>query len=162
MFTRKIWTEDLRTDQGREVRSAQRWQLETWTLCACMRRHHLAHTHKGRKLIDKDRTSSPMSPRIVSWKSDEPRVSPSLSSASSLSIVSMNSIGSETHMMTTEATGVQPADPGAKLAYFPGCVKPTTDESFVRHNIYFFKDGNITFLVRVTPCIVRLAHRKRL
>ena len=63
-------------------------------------------------------------------------------------------------MMTTETTGVQPADPGAKITYFPGSVKSTADESFVRHSIYFFKDGNITFLVRVTPCFVRLAHRK--
>jgi hypothetical protein len=27
--------------------------------------------------------------------------------------------------------------------------KPTTDDSFMRHVTYFFKDGNITFLVRV-------------
>ena len=78
-----------------------------------------------------------MSPRIVSWKIDEPRVSPSLSSASSLSIVSMNTISSETHMRTTEATGMQPAEPGAKLAYFSGSVKPTADESFMRHNTFF-------------------------
>lgn len=28
--------------------------------------------------------------------------------------------------------------------------KPTTNDSFLRHDTYFFKDGNITFLVRVT------------
>ena len=31
--------------------------------------------------------------------------------------------------------------------------KPSTNDSFLRHDTYFFKDGNITFLVRV--CIVR-------
>jgi hypothetical protein len=49
-------------------------------------------------------------------------------------------------MMTTEATGVKSAEPGAK---FPGSSNRTADDSFVRHETYFFKDGNITFLVRV-------------
>jgi hypothetical protein len=50
--------------------------------------------------------------------------------------------------MTTDATGVQPAELGAKLTNLPGNDNPTADDSFVRHDIYFFKDGNITFLVR--------------
>lgn len=41
--------------------------------------------------------------------------------------------------MSTSLTGVS-AD-----------TKPTTNDSFLRHDTYFFKDGNITFLVRVTP-----------
>jgi hypothetical protein len=40
--------------------------------------------------------------------------------------------------MSTNLTGVS-AD-----------AKPTTKDSFVRHDTYFFMDGNITFLVRVT------------
>ncbi len=87
-----------------------------------------------------------MTPRIVSWKTNEPRVSPSLSSAGSVSVVSINSIVSDT--MTTGATGVKPDELGAKLTNWPVSANSTTDESFVQHDVYFFKDGNITFLVR--------------
>jgi BTB/POZ domain-containing protein len=87
-----------------------------------------------------------MTPRIVSWKTNEPRVSPAESSATGASVVSINSIVSDT--MTTGATGVQPAGLGAKLTNWPGSANLPTDESFVQHDVYFFKDGNITFLVR--------------
>ena len=30
----------------------------------------------------------------------------------------------------------------------------TLDDSFVRHDAYFFKDGNVTFLVRGLPVLV--------
>jgi hypothetical protein len=50
--------------------------------------------------------------------------------------------------MTTEATGAQRVDLGAKLTNSTWSANPTVDDSFVRHDIYFFKDGNITFLVR--------------
>jgi hypothetical protein len=91
-----------------------------------------------------------MSRRIVSWKISEPRVSPAVSRASGGSVVSINSIVSD--MMTTEATGVQPAELGGKLTNWPGSANPSTVESFVQHDIYFFKDGNITFLVRDVLC----------
>ena len=93
-----------------------------------------------------------MSRRIVSWKASEPRasVSPAVSSASGGSVVSINSIISD--MMPTEATGVQPAEFGAKHTNWPGSANPSTAESFVQHSIYFFKDGNITFLVSDVPC----------
>jgi hypothetical protein len=52
-------------------------------------------------------------------------------------------------MLTTEATGAQRVDLGAtKLTNLTWSADPTADDSFVRHDIYFFKDGNITFLVR--------------
>ena len=94
-----------------------------------------------------------MSHPIVSWRINEHRVSPSLStvsSASSVSVLSINSLGSDTHMMATEATGAQRVDLGVKLTKSTWSANPTSDDSFVRHNIYFFKDGNITFLVRNT------------
>jgi hypothetical protein len=50
--------------------------------------------------------------------------------------------------MTTETTGIQPTDNGARLANLPGKTNPTSEDLFVRHDTYFFKDGNITFLVR--------------
>ncbi|KAI0000981.1 hypothetical protein BJV77DRAFT_938604 [Russula vinacea] len=50
--------------------------------------------------------------------------------------------------MTAEATGAQPVDLGAtKLTNLTSDANPTSDDSFVRHDIYFFNDGNITFLV---------------
>ena len=103
--------------------------------------------------IDKghDHISSLMSRRIVSWKISEPRVSPAVSSASGGSVVSINSIVSD--MMPAEATGVQPAELGTKFTNWPGsAANPSTVESFVQHDIYFFKDGNITFLVRDVLC----------
>jgi hypothetical protein len=52
-------------------------------------------------------------------------------------------------MLTTEATGAQRVGLGAtKLTNSTWSANPTADDSFVRHDIYFFKDGNITFLVR--------------
>jgi len=104
---------------------------------------------------DHDHIPSPMSRRIVSWKTSEPRhgVSPAVSSASLSggSVVSINSIVSD--MMTTETTGVQPAELGVKLTNWPGGTKPSTVESFLQHKIYFFKDGNVTFLVRGFPSL---------
>ena len=85
-----------------------------------------------------------MSRRIVSWINSEPRVPPAMSSGGS--VVSINSIVSD--MMTTEPTGVQPAERGAKFTNWPGSANPSSGESFVQHDTYFFKDGNITFLVR--------------
>ena len=91
-----------------------------------------------------------MSRRIVSWKTSEPRVSPAVSTASRGSVVSINSIISD--MMPTEATGAQSAELGAKFTNWPGSTNPSTVESFVQHDIYFFKDGNITFLVSGVLC----------
>jgi hypothetical protein len=54
-------------------------------------------------------------------------------------------------MVITEATGIQLTEIGAKLTNWLASVKPAADESFVRHDTYFFKDGNITFLVRDAP-----------
>jgi hypothetical protein len=96
-----------------------------------------------------------MSDRIVSWRINqginEPSVSPSLSTVSSssgLSVLSINSIVSDTYIMTAEATEAQCVDLGAtKLTNLTLSANPTTDDSFVRHDTYFFKDGNITFLV---------------
>ena len=54
--------------------------------------------------------------------------------------------------LEVEAPGAQPAALEAQPASPPGLsadAKPTTDDSFARHDTYFFKDGNITFLVRV-------------
>jgi len=53
---------------------------------------------------------------------------------------------------TLEAPGAQPtgpeADPAGLIALSTGVVQATTDDSFLRHGTYYFKDGNIIFLVR--------------
>ena len=87
-----------------------------------------------------------MSRRIVSWWINEPRVSPALSSASAV-----------VRDITADAIGVQLAE---LTALVHGSANPTSEESFVQHDIYFFKDGNITFLVRDTvfKCFVHPAH----
>ncbi len=51
-----------------------------------------------------------------------------------------------------EPTGVQPAELGARVTNWSGSANPPTVESFVQHDVYFFKDGNITFLVRDVQC----------
>jgi hypothetical protein len=48
-----------------------------------------------------------------------------------------------------EAPGSQPAVLEADPANLFADAKPTTDDSSLRHETYFFKDGNVTFLVRV-------------
>ena len=56
----------------------------------------------------------------------------------------------------SEAPGLPIARFGSKLARLPcfsvgrtpGGAHATLKDSFVRHDAYFFKDGNVTFLVR--------------
>lgn len=56
--------------------------------------------------------------------------------------------------ITLEAPEVQPTVLEAMSTSLTGVsadAKTTTKDSFPRHDTYFFKDGNITFLVCVTP-----------
>ena len=94
---------------------------------------------------------------IVSWGRSEHVISPVPSSTPS--IVSVDSILShelEDSSIVQEATGgpareslakrmsslfAEPSGNGASTA-------DTADDSFTRHHKYFFKDGNVTFLVR--------------
>jgi len=46
-----------------------------------------------------------------------------------------------------EGPAANPPAPEAEPASLPGA-NPTTEDPFQRHDIYFFKDGNVTFLVR--------------
>jgi hypothetical protein len=96
-------------------------------------------------------------PRIVSWSDNELCISPVLSSAAS--IVSFDSTFSDAYMSPTTAEAPVPhsADLAARHTCFPGFSDggktargghTTPDDSFARHGAYFFKDGNVTFLVR--------------
>ena len=101
-----------------------------------------------------------METRIVSWSSNEHKISPSASKTSSMvSFDSMVSDNSETpslqgvpHAAESRVNYVtsQVTEPSDTRTYTSTTVYPgvsATDGSFVRHHRYFFKDGNVTFLV---------------
>ena len=93
-----------------------------------------------------------MAPRIVSWSDQKVHISPILSS--SASIVSFDSTFSvsdtfpshfQMSLTDSEAPGAQTSLPD----FLEGGKNATPDDgSFLRHDMYFFKDGNVTFLVR--------------
>jgi hypothetical protein len=75
------------------------------------------------------------------------------------SIVTIDSILSDTHDVLVSPSVPEAAESHAKgtMSYLmtepgagktPGGSCPVADDSFLRHEKYFFKDGNITFLVR--------------
>jgi len=105
-----------------------------------------------------------MATRIVSWSGKEHTVSPSLSKTPSMvSFDSILSDNSETPSLQCAPHAVESWPPRVKYvtsqvietsgtrtcasaSMYPG--GGATDGSFVRHHRYFFKDGNVTFLVR--------------
>jgi len=105
-----------------------------------------------------------MATRMVSWSGDEHSVSPNLSKTPSLisvdSILSDKPKASETDQSALHMAESQPAhrsfqviDPNGTTTskstnIYPGTDAADHDGSFMRHNKYFFKDGNVTFLVR--------------
>jgi hypothetical protein len=76
--------------------------------------------------------------------------SPTLSSTSGISIVSFDTIFSNPEMIYPDALGGGPLPQHATISggneTLAG-IQLATGDSFVRHDKYFFKDGNITFLV---------------
>ncbi|KAH9161839.1 hypothetical protein EDB89DRAFT_691528 [Lactarius sanguifluus] len=91
-----------------------------------------------------------MTPRIVSWSDNEISISPVLSSAAS--IVSFDSAFSDTYPSHSQMSPTASEAPGLPSAGFsegkiPRSGQTITDDSFIRHDAYFFKDGNVTFLV---------------
>ena len=102
-----------------------------------------------------------MATRIVSWSGNENTASPSLSKTPSMvSFDSMLSDNFETpsmqgapHAVESRVKYVTPQviEPSGTRTYTSASMYPgasATDSSFVRHHRYFFKDGNVTFLVR--------------
>jgi hypothetical protein len=111
-----------------------------------------------------------MAHRIVSLSDNELCISPVLSSAAS--IVSFDSTFSDTesHWKMSPTASEAPCLPGAgfeaKHTNLPKFLEGSTprgrhttpDNSFVRHDRYFFKDGNVTFLVRGFLCFADLMY----
>src|SRR6266702_4524870 len=109
-----------------------------------------------------------MAPRIVSWSDIEICISPIPNLSSAASIISFDSTFSDTYPShsqmpptASEAPGLPSAELGAKHTKLPGFSEEgktptgghaTTDDSFIRHDAYFFKDGNVTFIVRSLLC----------
>jgi hypothetical protein len=102
-----------------------------------------------------------MATRIVSWSNNEHTISPSLlKTPSMVSFDSVLSDNSETPSMQGARNAVesrikyvtsQVKEPSGTRTYTSASMSPgvgATDGSFVRHHRYFFKDGNVTFLVR--------------
>ena len=89
-----------------------------------------------------------MARRIVSLKGSQPQFSAApLSNASPVPVTSIHSIVSDRHMMTLGTASTQPMEFGAKSTSLPGDSNSSTDDTYLRHDTYFFEDGNITFLV---------------
>lgn len=106
-----------------------------------------------------------MAAQTASWAGRKTRISPPLpiSRAISAPVVAIDRISSPQKIppmvsqITLEAHEVQPTVLEAMSTRLTGVsadAKPTTNDSFPRHDTYFFKDGNITFLVRVTALCV--------
>jgi hypothetical protein len=106
-----------------------------------------------------------MATQIVSWGGNERIISPVPSSTPS--IICADSVLSherETSSTVQEATGPGPAPESLAKRMVSLLVGPsggetststrtyqrvdTADDSFTRHHKYFFKDGNVSFLVR--------------
>jgi len=102
-----------------------------------------------------------MATRMVSWSGDEHSVSPNLSKTPSL--ISVDSILSDKSEASPSDKGMAESQPthtasqmiepngtstSTSTTIYPGTDAADHDGSFMRHNKYFFKDGNVTFLVR--------------
>ena len=102
-----------------------------------------------------------MAHRVVTWSDQKTHISPVLSSPAS--IVSFDSAFSvsdtfPSHFQMSLTTSEAPsAQYGANHTSLPDFLEDgknamPDDGSFLRHDLYFFKDGNVTFLVRSHRC----------
>jgi len=105
-----------------------------------------------------------MAARIVSRSGDEKIVSPSLSKTPSM--VSFDSLlsdnpetppaiegaphATESQAKHTSSQAIEPSASGSRacssVSVYPGA--DAAEGSFIQHHKYFFRDGNVTFLVR--------------
>ncbi|KAI9441583.1 hypothetical protein H4582DRAFT_1849224 [Lactarius indigo] len=100
-----------------------------------------------------------MAPHMVSWGWNEVNISPIVSSRDAPSVVPIESLLSDPNAkspINPEASRIRSAEPTARPASFLGvetCRSETPDDERLKsgdsqqHSKYFFKDGNVTFLV---------------
>jgi len=102
-----------------------------------------------------------MAPHIVSWGWNEVKNSPVISSPATPSVVPIESLLSDPYAKSPiipEASRARTTEPAARPASFLGVGTGESetpdgscrqrDDSSLQHSKYFFKDGNVTFLVR--------------
>ena len=98
-----------------------------------------------------------MAARIVSWGTKAKIAPPMLSKTPSM--ISFNSLNSDNLQTRPPVEGApyaaksqakytssQVIEPSGRVSMYPG--GGAAEGSFIRHPKYFFKDGNVTFLVR--------------
>ena len=98
--------------------------------------------------------------KVVSWSGDEHIFSPNLSKTPSL--ISVDSILSDKFEASPSDQGppmaesqpthgafqvIEPNGTTTSATIYPGTDAADHDHPFMRHDKYFFKDGNVTFLV---------------
>ncbi|KAI9452807.1 hypothetical protein F5148DRAFT_1235268 [Russula earlei] len=115
-----------------------------------------ARSYIGRRASGAD-VCSLMLPSFVSWRVNESRSSapvqtPSPNTVSVAAIDAMSTSPNPPTMSQSapEALGTQPAGPEgepASVAAMSAGANPATENSYPRHDTYYFKDGNVTFLV---------------
>ncbi|KAH9051021.1 hypothetical protein EDB83DRAFT_1360934 [Lactarius deliciosus] len=99
-----------------------------------------------------------MAPHIVSWGWNEVKISPVVSNGGTPSVVPIESLLSDLNAkspITPEASTTESAATPASFLGVEACGSRTPDGSlarlqsndYLRHSKYFFKDGNVTFLV---------------
>jgi hypothetical protein len=99
-------------------------------------------------------------PHIIAWGDSERSTSPV--STSTASLVSIDSITSDTRSTAPEPRATLSRPESMSFPVFLGNresgAHPANGDPFTRHDKYYFKDGNITFLVR--PCFMfdRMKH----
>src|SRR6266404_2458387 len=103
-----------------------------------------------------------MAPHIVTWELDRDKRSTSPVPSTVGSVVSIESIISDMSMISHSVPDVRgrSMDFMQRKVTMPPGVHPAIDSPFVRHEKYFFQDGNITFLVRNCSTIdTRATHK---
>jgi len=102
-----------------------------------------------------------MATRIVSWGGDDHIISPNLSKTPSISSVDsilsdkpeasesdQSALMDESQPTHRDLQVIDPNGTTTSTTIFLGTDAADHGGSFTRHNKYFFKDGNVTFLVR--------------
>jgi hypothetical protein len=86
-----------------------------------------------------------MTPHIISWAANERSISPISTTPSS--VVSIDSISSDSSLARTAQSQVKSMNFPLFLGGRESGVRHANDDPFTSHDKYYFKDGNITFLV---------------
>ncbi len=104
-----------------------------------------------------------MAPHIISWGGNEVKISPVVSSPGTPSVVPVEPLLPlmKSPIMPETSRARTRARPASFLGFLgmgtgesetPDGSRWQCDDPFLQHSKYFFKDGNVTFLVRRVVC----------